>query len=247
MRNNERLSVVVCLGLGAIALLSLCGKGLHCLLPTSPEYTEMICRWDDGHYTHAPCSAAHPSNPSPVSHADLDGDGINEAVTVASGRAILRRGDEVLWQSDPSWLVTHAVFADSNHDGRVELNVALWKHGTYGPDRPFFVKERDNEWSCHLFLYAWRAKALRCIWGSSAISSPICEIAFADLRGDDNPDLVVLESSSSSDEHAPPTHLAVWRWNGWGFTNEFRSNRAPYSDLRVISADHGDLALVSQR
>ena len=202
--------------------------------------------WNGVEYTLLARDAPIPASARSAFAADLDGDGVGETVTITSGRASLRRAGEVVWQSDASWLVTHALFADSNHDGRIELNIVLWKHGTYGPDKPFFVKDNDNNWGCHLFLYAWRAKALRCIWGSSAIDFPICEMAFADLRGDGKPDLIVLESRAGSDEHVPPTHLAVWRWNGWGFTNHFGHERGRYISLRVMPADDRDLVLVSR-
>lgn len=236
METNGRFSAFFYLCVGMVALIGLLGGGVSRLLPTSSGYIEMACRWDGRRYTLAPFQQPLVPCTHSMPQGDLDGDGADETVRIVSGQALLYRSGGIVWRSPCSWLVTHALFADSNHDGRTELNIVLWKHGTYGPHRPFFVKKPDNKWGCHIFLYAWRAEALRCIWGSSTVDFPICEAAFADLRGDGKSDLVVLESTPGSRQHAPASYVAVWRWNGWGFTNHFRSRRGRYSDLRVVSS-----------
>ena len=247
MKTDGHFRAVLCVGIGASALLGLLGMGFLRLLPTSSECIEMACRWDGRSYRLVPLEASCPPAPCSTSRADLDGDGVDETVRIVSGRAMLYRNGGAVWRSPRSWLVTQALFADSNHDGRIELNIVLWKHGTYGPDRPFFVKKPDKKWGCHIFLYAWRAKVLRCIWGASTIDFPICEAAFADLRGDGKPDLVVLESLRGSDEHAPASYVAVWRWNGWGFTNQFRSKRGRYTHLHIAPSGDKQIALVRRK
>jgi hypothetical protein len=213
---------------------------------------DVLLSWQANRYVLLNGDASGRAVAPVASRADLDRDGVKEAVTITCGWAVLRRGKSVLWRSDVSWRVTHALFADANHDGRTELVLVVWKRGTWGPDKPFFVRENDNRWGCHVFVYAWRAKALRLIWGSSAIDYPIREIAFADLRGDGQPDLIVLESPgatvgamvrlrSPQVHESPASHLAVWRWNGWGFSNEFRSPKGRYSSLRVVPGTGRDV------
>lgn len=90
--------------------------------------------------------------------ADLDGDGVDEAIVLRDRHLVVRAGGKgeealpgapgeaadgapgaVLFETPPEWQVSDAFAADFDGDGAVELAFLLWKRGNYGSSRPFWV------------------------------------------------------------------------------------------------------------
>lgn len=109
--------------------------------------------------------------------------------------------------------------ADLNQDGEVELALVLWKRGNYGKLMPFWIKENDDDYSSHLFLYQLKDGGINPLWHSSKLERPICSLKVEDFNRDNRLELVVLEGeyadSGFSCQESQETH---WHWNGWGFT-----------------------------
>ena len=139
---------------------------------------------------------------------------------------IVHEGQEV-WSSDPSWDVRQLLLADVDNDGKQEAAFVLWKpfrlepaifYDTFG----FPSLWEEGSLRNHLFVYAWRDAAWQHLWCSSPVADPILDVAAADVDGDGANELVVLEGSYDA-PYVPARRVSVWRWNGWGFTLQWRS------------------------
>lgn len=151
-------------------------------------------------------------------------------------------GGHLAWTSDPAWDVRQFVVADVDNDGEQEAAVVLWKpfrrepdifYDTFGFPSPWEEGSQRN----HLFIYGWREDEWKPLWCSSPIADPIVELAVGDVDGDGANELVVLEGSYVDTLHEPARHVAVWRWNGWGFALQSRSPAGRYENLSLSHAD----------
>jgi hypothetical protein len=108
---------------------------------------------------------------------------------------------------------------DANDDGRGELLLAMWKPDAGGIPRS------------HPFIIGYRQGIYRTLWGGSALVRPLREVEMADVDGDGARELIVL------DEDRPDTsRVALWDWNGWGFSLRWRSEPGRYRELALLSA-----------
>lgn len=166
-------------------------------------------------------------NISKTEIADLDGDGQPETYSLAKGRLTIQSAGRVIWQSPLDWWIDDFALADSNNDGRLDLNMSVWKSGDYGPSKPFWVKTNDESVKNHFFIFDLKNGALSPVWQSSNLTVPNCAFRIAPI-GDNKTgenkknELVVLEGSYADWPYCQPKNIAVWSWNGWGFTNEGR-------------------------
>jgi len=157
-----------------------------------------------------------------VREADLDGDGEAERLTLARGRLMLERGGTAVWSSPEAWWVDDFAAADLTRDGIPDLSLSAWKSGDYGPSKPFWVAEEDLETRNHFFVYRLGKDGLAPVWQSSNLAAPNCAIEALDVDGDGSQELVVAEGEYGDRPDCRASHLAVWRWGGWGFSNVWR-------------------------
>jgi hypothetical protein len=151
--------------------------------------------------------------------SDLDGDGKPEQVSLQSGQVHIAGNGLPAWASPPEWQVSDLVLGDVNNDGRQEVLLALRKPDSSGVllSHPFVLGYREAEW--------------RLLWGGSAVSDPIQEVALGDVDGDGLQELVVLEARHDGSGQS----ISVWRWHGWGFSQIWRSEAGNYRNLRLGS------------
>lgn len=168
--------------------------------------------------------------------ADLDGNKIDEEYKLQKGKLIVIEDSKIIWQSDDNWWVDNFALADSNNDGAVELNLSVWKSGNFGPSKPFWVKENDPSVKNHFFVFGFKNGKIKPEWQSSNLYVPNCDFTFADLDGDSKNELLVLEGDYADSPDCKGKYVAVWKWNEWGFVNEWRSEEAEFEEMGNVGA-----------
>ena len=133
---------------------------------------------------------------------DLDGDGAAEHMTLRGGVLNLTASDGVRVPLPAQWRVSDAFVGDVTHDGRSELVLLVWKQGSYGQYRPFWVERNDTNWGQHIFIYDYANGELQPVWMSSAIGFEVRD-AYLDERGRVH---VIHDDGSES----------IWEWQTWG-------------------------------
>lgn len=137
--------------------------------------------------------------------ADLTGDGAAETLALrARALTVADASGGIVWETEPGWLAQDFLVGDIDRDGAPELLVLVWKRGSYGPSRPFWVERDEARFSQHIFIYRWdaAAAALRPLWMASALRPRVKSWAMA-ADG-------TLDITTEADE---PTR---WAWRGWG-------------------------------
>jgi len=149
------------------------------------------------------------------------------------GQLTITDGSKLIWQSPTDWWVDNFALADSDGDGRVNLNLSVWKSGDFGSSKPFWIKENDLSIKNHFFVFDFVNSQVKPIWQSSNLTAPNCQFAFADLDDDGLNELITLEGDYLPSLECRGNHLAIWKWNGWGFSNEWRSEKGDYSSFEI--------------
>lgn len=119
--------------------------------------------------------------------------------------AVLYYDNGEVWHSPFNVNVQQCVVSDIDRDGSDELLMLVWKRGSYGPEKPFFVKKNDNNLDQHIFIYKWepsRSYKLRAVWMSSAISDSINSMS----TGDDG--IVYISDNDGT--------VNAWYWKNFG-------------------------------
>jgi len=157
--------------------------------------------------------------------ADFDQDGIAETLVLTQGRAAIRMGGQIRWQSPQAWQVRQAMIADLDRDSLPEAALLVWR-----PFKPWPVDawlpnggridafHDARGMSCHIILIGWYQDSFRERWAGSALAEPVYRFAVADLRGNGQGYLVTLEGEYDDPMDAPSHPLKVWEWNGFGFS-----------------------------
>ena len=149
------------------------------------------------------------------------------------GKLKIRQKNQVIWESPDEWWIDNFVLGDSNNDGSINVNLSVWKAGNFGTSKPFWVKENDMSVKNHFFVFDFADGAMKPIWQSSNLTAPNCEFKVADVDGDGKNDLVVIEGDYSKKPKCEGDYVAVWKWNDWGFSNEWRSEKGNFSNIKI--------------
>jgi len=162
---------------------------------------------------------------------DLNNNQTEEEYNLANGILRVRENGSTIWETPSDWWVDDFVLADSDNDGKEEINLLVWKQGNYGPVRPFWEKENDESIKNHFFIFSWEDGKIKSKWQSSNLDNPNCQALFKDIDGDRKNELVVLEGDYQDFPSCHGRYLAIWEWNGWGFSNDWRSPQGNFSNL----------------
>lgn len=156
---------------------------------------------------------------------DLDGDGITEEYSLVDHCLTVREGEEELWQSPRDWRVDYFVLGDVNNDGMINMVMTLWKKGSFGSVKPFWLTGEDADYKNHLFVYRLKNKTMKQVWCSSDLDRPIVSLTIRDWDGDGLNELVVEEGQyrKIDGEHYTldtnaQVRTTVWRWDEWGLS-----------------------------
>lgn len=88
----------------------------------------------------------------------------------------IRYQDSLIWTSPKKVKIQDALCCDIDNDGADELVLLCWKIGRYGKYRPFWVKEDEETWSQHLFVYEFTGDTIRAKWMSSYMGIDVTDI-----------------------------------------------------------------------
>ena len=138
--------------------------------------------------------------------AEIETDPYDLSVHLKGRRAVLLQNGDPVFRTERGFKVSSLAVADLSGDGTDEIILLVWKHGSHGNDRPFWVKRDTLRFSQHVFLYNVSAKEdgslfLRPLWMSSALGFPI-----ANLRTEER--LLILRSPDGSE--------STWAWETFG-------------------------------
>lgn len=117
------------------------------------------------------------------------------------------KNQQVVFRSEWDWCVQDVLAYDINQDGKDELVMLVWKHGSYGEHLPIWVKHNDIRLEQHIFIYQWeeaRESKLRPVWMSSALKYQVDNIS----KGTGNR-LVITDRAGES---------MAWQWQDFGLT-----------------------------
>lgn len=177
--------------------------------------------------------------------ADLDNNSISENYDLGNGKLTITENRKIIWQSPSNWWVDDFALADSNNDGIVDINLSLWRSGSFGKSKPFWIKENDMTVKNHFFVLNFSDGAIKQVWGSSSLAEPNCEFKIADVDNDGKIDLVVVEGDYSQKPKCTGNYIAVWKWNGWGFSNEWRSEKGNFVNLKIKKIDEKSYIVIN--
>lgn len=173
---------------------------------------------------------------------DLDNNFILETYKLEKGQLTILENEELVWQSPADWWVDDFVLADSNNDGSLNINLSLWKPGNFGTSQPFWIKENDLSVKNHFFVLSYIDGQVKQVWGSSNLAVPNCAFKIIDIDKDGKNDLLVIEGQYIEGRRfkkmdCSSNYLAIWKWDVWGFSNYWRSEKGNYTNLNIEKKD----------
>lgn len=170
---------------------------------------------------------------SKTQSADLDGNAIEEKYDLQAGKLTVTENEKVIWQSADDWWVEDFALADSTNDGVADINLSVWKSGSFGKFKPFWIKQDDPSVKNHFFIFDWKEGKIKPIWQSSNLDAPNCQILVDDVNNDGQTELIVVEGDYADAPDCLGKYVAVWKWNEWGFLNEWRSEEGEFEGVEV--------------
>lgn len=179
--------------------------------------------------------------------SDIDKDGKPEEYILKDGIFRINEKNEQIWQSENNWWVDDFFLADSTGEGEININLSLWRKGSFGTSKPFWVKENDMRIRNHFFVYKFEDDSLKPVWHSSNLSVPNCEFLLADVDKDKKNELVVIEGEYTDDWSCQGNYVAVFKWQEWGFFNQWRSGPGLFKNLEIIEDNKEPLITVEGR
>jgi hypothetical protein len=159
----------------------------------------------------------------PLQESDLNSDGVNEQVIWHGSGISIAKGSDALWTSPPEWKIRAAQITDLNQDDRPELTLLVWRPFAPWPvdavlphgGRLAGFHDSQNQ-SSHIILIGWAGGGFRELWAGSALAEPLLSFYAADWNGDGRQELMAVETEY--DHPSQGRALAMWEWNGFGFS-----------------------------
>ncbi len=230
------------------ALMGLCILILASLSPVQLQ----AWVWKDN--TLQPASFPSDARPvQPLLAADLEGNGAQEQLALASGVLTIFKDRQVTWRSPQDWEVDQAAITDLDHDGRPEVTLLVWRKfapwpiDRYIPSPGRIASFHDqNDRSCHLILIGWRGGAMREVWAGSALAEPVrwFQVINPPSEGPGfagKQILITLDSRYALSPASPALTLSAWEWNGFGFSLLSRQTGS-FSHAVVLSSDQTSMS-----
>ena len=143
------------------------------------------------------------------------------------------------------WDVRRALEADLTGDGEPECVLLVWRPWEDWPimrwsktESPIAGNRDAGGDSAHVILVEpEEGGSYRELWAGSALAIPVTDLQCGDVDGDGLEELVVLEGDYGTGREGPARHVAVWHWNGFGFTLDWRSPPTRLTELALVESD----------
>ncbi|BFT94905.1 MAG: hypothetical protein MNSN_09210 [Minisyncoccus archaeiphilus] len=174
---------------------------------------------------------------------DINNNKVNERYILKEGQLSVWEEGGFSWKSPDDWWIDDYRLADIDGKEGKEIVFSAWKSGSFGTSKPFWVEKDDMSVRNHLFVYAVDEGKVKSVWGSSNLPRPNTAFEVEDVDMDGKNELVVIEEDYA-DTGKDGGYVAVWKWNGWGFANEWRSDWGKYSSLDVVRMGERNIILV---
>lgn len=170
---------------------------------------------------------------------------IGEMYILKDGQLRINEGNMALWVSPRDWWVQDVALADVDGNREREVVLTVWKAGNYGSSKPFWVEENDTSIKQHVFVYAFQDGKLQPIWQSSNLPQQNCETTFADIDGDGIDELIALEGDYTYDATCTASTIGIWKWENWGFFNQWKSEPGKYWNIRTEKSGSGAIVIAN--
>lgn len=159
-------------------------------------------------------------------YGDIDENGAREEYVLQSQQLQVFENSRLLWQTPGEWQVKQVRLADADNNKQTELLLVIWKKGSFGKSKPFWVKGPDDKYTCHLFLYRLRSGRMKEVWCSSALQYPIIDLDVKDTDADGLNELNVREGPETGFAYPLRQFFlrrdSKWIWKDWGFARVTR-------------------------
>ena len=136
--------------------------------------------------------------------ADLLGDGGEERLLLKDGTLRVHSGDTLLYETKKEWKIADIDALDLTENGKTEILMLVWKKGSFGTSKPFWIERDDTGWSQHIFVFECREGKIEPLWMSSDLGMEVRE-----WRTDEEKRLHLISVKGTE---------TVWAWDSWGFT-----------------------------
>lgn len=166
---------------------------------------------------------------------DLNNNSIQETYQLKEGSLKIKESSSTIWQSPENWWVDDFILADSNNDGNKNLNLSVWKAGSFGEEKPLWKEDEDKSIGNHLFVYDVENGEIKPVWQSSRLPYQNKELTIDDIDQDQKNELIVIETDYTEKGYCKNNYIGIWEWENWGFTKAWQSEQGNYCNLEIES------------
>lgn len=161
------------------------------------------------------------SSVSQTIYGDTDGNGSQEKYVLRNQQLQVFEDNRLIWNTPRDWKIKQIKLADADNNKQTEILLVIWKNGSFGKSKPFWIKGQDNNYTCHLFLYRLLSGKMKEVWCSSALEYPIINLDVKDSNADGLNELNVLQGPRAGFAYALRQYVnqqeTKWLWSDWGF------------------------------
>jgi len=162
---------------------------------------------------------------SSIQTEDLNKDRTVETYELKVGQLTITSNNKTVWQSPTTWWIDSFRLADVNNDGTADINMSVWKQGSFDKYLPIWQNQNDMSIKNHFFVFDLNEKLeVHPVWQSSNLAKPNCNFDIYDINNDGKNELITQEGDYLEDYSCKTTNYGVWNWDQFGFTNIWNSN-----------------------
>lgn len=166
--------------------------------------------------------------------------------SLQAGKLKISLPEKTIWESPAKWWIENFELADSNHDGRINVNLSIWQTNNSEKAKFFWQTKKTVNVKNYFLIFAFEHGVMQPIWQSTSLAAPNCAFQFADVNGDSKQDLVVLVGDYTQAPKCSGKYLVIWEWDGLGFTKTWQSASGNYRNFRIENIGNQTEIIVAQ-